>query len=431
MRRRRLIAAWVGTAVAAGVLAGADARAAPATTLTYPDGAAGTWFRGKAFDACSAPSQVTLRKWLSSPYRAVGIYMSGPHRACSQARLTSSWVTEVSAMGWKILPLDVGLQAPCAANKRLTPMSRKPSSAKAQGAEAGRRAVRAATRLGFQPGSALYSDLEPFYASRDAECTRAVRSYVTGWTQTLHASGYLSGVYGSHFYGVQALAAGYDSTSYARPDAIWTARWNLKANTTGWTGVPDSRWAVHQRVKQYRGDHDETHGGIRINIDSNIVDGPVATVALPYRVTAGEQVTGRDRPGILGQARSAFRAGTVVRVVCQARTTAGTWDKLTDGTFLPDSAIADGAPKPTLPSCATPFQIAGGAAARQAPGVHAAQSGTAPGGALAWITCQTPGTVLGRTGYWQRLEDGTWISGGLLAALDAASPTTGVPLCPS
>ena len=36
----------------------------------------------------------------------------------------------------------------------------------------------------------------------------------------------------------------------------------------------------HRRVHQYRGGHDETHGGVRINIDSNWVDlGRGSTIA--------------------------------------------------------------------------------------------------------------------------------------------------------
>ena len=32
--------------------------------------------------------------------------------------------------------------------------------------------------------------------------------------------------------------------------------------------------ANHERVHQYTGGHDETYGGVTINIDSNAVDGP-------------------------------------------------------------------------------------------------------------------------------------------------------------
>jgi len=32
-------------------------------------------------------------------------------------------------------------------------------------------------------------------------------------------------------------------------------------------------WASHQRIRQYRGGHDETWGGVKLNVDSNGDDG--------------------------------------------------------------------------------------------------------------------------------------------------------------
>jgi hypothetical protein len=41
--------------------------------------------------------------------------------------------------------------------------------------------------------------------------------------------------------------------------------------------VPASEWASHQRLHQYRGGHNETYGGVTINVDSNYVDAATAT----------------------------------------------------------------------------------------------------------------------------------------------------------
>ena len=49
----------------------------------------------------------------------------------------------------------------------------------------------------------------------------------------------------------------------------------LSSVSAGWAGVPDYRWAVHQRGKQYRGDHTETYGGVTLNIDNDRFDAPV------------------------------------------------------------------------------------------------------------------------------------------------------------
>ena len=44
-----------------------------------------------------------------------------------------------------------------------------------------------------------------------------------------------------------------------------------------------SKWAVHQRARQYRGPHQETYGGTAINIDSDNLSAPAATVAYATR----------------------------------------------------------------------------------------------------------------------------------------------------
>jgi hypothetical protein len=59
------------------------------------------------------------------------------------------------------------------------------------------------------------------------------------------------------------------------PDAGWIANWNGVENVFGDPYVSDRVWANHQRVHQYKGGHKETWAGATINIDSNIVDGPV------------------------------------------------------------------------------------------------------------------------------------------------------------
>ena len=55
--------------------------------------------------------------------------------------------------------------------------------------------------------------------------------------------------------------------------------------------------AAHQRAKQYSGGHDEMYGGVRINIDNDNLDTPVATVAHPYTATGNNPVKSRTGPG--------------------------------------------------------------------------------------------------------------------------------------
>jgi hypothetical protein len=134
------------------------------------------------------------------------------------------------------------------------------------------------------------------YSSTDAACRSAVLSYVSAWTKELHRRGYLAGMYANLSSGAKHLSEAYTSTAYARPDALWIARWDSNTTLTGWAGIPNTQWANHQRAKQYRGDHDETYGGVKINIDSNHFDAPVATVGYTYQITSSTNLNGRAGP---------------------------------------------------------------------------------------------------------------------------------------
>ncbi len=54
------------------------------------------------------------------------------------------------------------------------------------------------------------------------------------------------------------------------------ANWNGQATTSD-AAVPSTDWANHQRLHQYRGAHNETYGGVTINIDSDYLDAATAT----------------------------------------------------------------------------------------------------------------------------------------------------------
>ena len=72
--------------------------------------------------------------------------------------------------------------------------------------------------------------------------------------------------------GVRDLSAVYGSATHARPDHVWFAWWNGVADTDGGSYLPDNHWANHERIHQYRGSHNETWGGVTINIDNNYLD---------------------------------------------------------------------------------------------------------------------------------------------------------------
>ncbi|SDU36984.1 glycoside hydrolase domain-containing protein [Jiangella alkaliphila] len=269
-RRHAVIAATVlfaATSVtAAAPVSATDARLPEPTIAT-----------GLGFDTCTAPSVAALDAWWgTSPYTTVNIYFGGINRGCRQPNLTPSWVQTVSGMGWGLLPTYMGHQPICILGTKEHRFTE--ADATAIGTANAQDAIAQAQHLGLLPGSALYADVE-HYDRRDTSCITAVRRYVSAWTTTLHDAGYLAGVYVHQDSGVRDLSAVYDSPDYARPDAVWMARWDGNPALTGWPTAPDSQWSNHQRAKQYLGDHNETHGGVTINIDSDSLDAPIATVA--------------------------------------------------------------------------------------------------------------------------------------------------------
>lgn len=227
----------------------------------------GAIFTGLGFDACTAPSSRSMTAWKSSPYRAVGVYIGGINRACSQPNLTPEWVAAQTAAGWHLIPTYVGLQAPTSSCSSCGKLSA--SQATAQGAAAAVDAVEEAGAVAMGPGSPIYFDMESY--SRTSSATAATLAFLEAWTNKLHALGYLSGVYSSSASGIADLADQIGS-GYELPDHLWIANWNGAQNTAD-PNVPASAWTPHRRIHQYAGGHNETYDGVTINIDNNYVDG--------------------------------------------------------------------------------------------------------------------------------------------------------------
>jgi len=328
-----------------------------------------------------------------------------------------------------------GLQPPCGgkpADKKIDP-----AQAASQGKAAADDARAKATALGLRPGSAFYNDIEN-YTPANATCQTAVLTYLSGWTKELHRLGYVAGVYANLGSGAPALASVYTSTAYARPDALWIARYDGNPSLTGWAGIANSKWAVHQRAKQYRGGHNETYGGVTLNVDSDNVDAPVATAAYGYTVTSTTKLNARTGPSTAFPVAATYAPKSTVPVVCQApgSKVGGTsvWDKLAAGTYVTDYYVST--PSNTgysapLPRCAYPYQVTAptGLNERTGPGTGYPTTGQLPDGALAWVTCQAPGSLVNGTKVWDRLTDGRWVSDYYVATQSDTTYTKPVPRC--
>jgi hypothetical protein len=269
-RRRAILVGPVADGVDSGARGsarsdGAGASRAPSARISGVSG-----FVGLGFDACATPSRRSMRAWDSSPYRAIGVYIGGINRACSQPNLTTGWVSEQIAAGWSLIPTYVGLQAPTSSCTSCATLSA--GAAASQGSAAALDAVEDAAAVGIGPGSPIYYDMESY--SRTAGATNATLVFLAAWTAKLHALGYVSGVYSSGASGIADLVDRL-GTSYLQPDHIWIANWDGR-KTADDPYVPDYAWSEGQRIRQYRGGHDETWGGVTINVDNNYVEGATA-----------------------------------------------------------------------------------------------------------------------------------------------------------
>jgi hypothetical protein len=224
------------------------------------------------FDTCGAPSLQTMKAWRAK-YAVAAIYIGGQEMGCGYGNLSKSWVQSAEAMGWSLMPTFVGLQAPC--NSFSDEIN--PSQAAMQGQQAAIQAVNDAASFGLGPGSPIYFDMEA-YDETKASCVTAVLTFLDAWDRQVQASGYVSGVYSSAGSGVINLqnTSSIGGHPLAKPQAIWFALWDNAANLTGSPYMTPAVWSASARSKQYAGPRVVTVGGISLNIDSDLVDGPVA-----------------------------------------------------------------------------------------------------------------------------------------------------------
>jgi hypothetical protein len=235
-------------------------------------------YRGWGFDTCKTPDIPTMRAWLASDYRAIGVYFGGRGRACKDQRhLTSEWARSVSDMGWRILPVYVGSQSPCTKSKNKKKYRLDSSRPWQQGTDEGRDAVRRAETLGFAPGSPIYLDMEA-YDTRRAGCAGVTLEFVRAFNREVGAQDYLSGYYSSADSGVAHMERARRQGISDMPDVIWYARWKVPPTLSFEPVLDGSAWMPHRRIHQYAGNVKEKHGGRQLAIDRNRLDAPVALV---------------------------------------------------------------------------------------------------------------------------------------------------------
>ena len=109
------------------------------------------------FDQCAAGTAAQMQTWWNnSPYKNANIYMGGSYRACAQANLNATWVSQVFNMGWGLIPTWVGPQAPCNAIGGISTVT---ATAQAQGVNEANAAADTAVALGLTTPAIVYYDI--------------------------------------------------------------------------------------------------------------------------------------------------------------------------------------------------------------------------------------------------------------------------------
>jgi len=403
---------------------------------SYPAPATATFYKGEGFDTCVAPSTKSMAAWKKSSYRSVGIYIGGVNRACGWGDLSASWVRTVAKAGWRMQPIYVGRQPSCTYQGGMTDISSTIATAKTQGRAAAVDAVKQAKTLGFVPGSVIFNDIEG-YDPRKSTCSKSTMAFLDSWTRSLHDVGFSAGVYSSASGAITDMAGYYSSSTWASPDVVWTARWDGVVSTSE-KYLTSTQWASKQRSKQYRGDHEETWGGVRINIDSDYLDTSLGSATYRYEVTAGGSVNTRRGPSVSFAKAGKVTPGAVLSLVCQIAHTRvdgdPIWDKLADGRYISDrfvatpSAVGYSAP---LPMCAFSYLVSGASLnMRSGPSTANPVTGKLWQGSSAPVVCQTPGTKVGASKVWDKLLNGSYVSDGYLPTPGRPGYTSMIPRCP-
>lgn len=305
-------------------------------------------FTGFGFDQCVAPSQKAMNAWLKhSPFLAVGIYISGDSRGCrTQPNLNPTWISTQLDKGWRLLPITLGPQASChpsfpryGNDETISPRpgrgNRYPR-ARRQGRAEANSTARDAAAYGLSKGSTLWYDLEGFDLG-NTHCRESALRFTSAWVRRIEELGYVSGFYSSASSGIKMLddARVNRRGRFHLPRRIWIARWDGQANTST-SYIREDGWRPGGRMKQYRGDHNETWGGVTINIDSNFLDLGQGSVAAAERRCGGTRVDFRRYPQLSPGAAAASRV-TALQCLLQER---GLYTGRLDGAYDSDVIAA-------------------------------------------------------------------------------------------
>lgn len=221
-------------------------------------------------DACGLHNNVSRTQafWTNTPYWNFGLYIGGSFAGCPVNG--ASFVTSLRNMGWKIMPIWVGPQAPCSSYS--VRFSSNTTTARQQGKNEAIAAYNRLIALGMTTlNTPVIYDLENF-PTNNSSCVAATKAFMQGWVEQMHLPpAQQAGVYGS------SCASGLANfaSNANPPDFITGADWDGIKSVWNMACIGTGSWTNHQRHKQYRGDHNETWNGVTVSVDNDCSDGPV------------------------------------------------------------------------------------------------------------------------------------------------------------
>ncbi len=321
-------------------------------------------FTGYGFDQCVAPTQAAMDAWCHRRRPSVrsGIYISGDSRACRvQPNLSPDLGRDPGGARLATAadrPRPAGLlpAALPALRRRLQdqPEARRqlrdrPRPGRGRGRQERHRRRGAGHRAG------QHAVVRPRVASTSPTPTAASRPWRSSapGSPGSRSSATSPGFYSSASSGIKMLDDARISRpgQFALPDRIWIARWDGVANTST-TYIPEDGWRPGGRMKQYHGGHNETWGGVTINIDSNYRDSRRRLPApAPETHCGGTRSTSRPTPPSSRDRRQAApgrrcSACSRRRSATPARSTATTTARPAAAACVDDLAQASPRPAP-------------------------------------------------------------------------------------
>ncbi len=244
-----------------------------------------------------------MNNWLNhSPFLAVGDLHLRRLAGLPQPAEPDREVGQHPARkGWRLLPITLGPQASCQPrfpryhdDFKINPKPGKAngySIAKRQGTTEGGRSVAAAQGARHRAG--LHALVRPrgLHPRRHRTAgSRPCSSSAAGSPRSAPSATWPASTPAPAPASRCSTTPGSTGPSaFALPDAIWIARWDGIANTST-SYIRDDGWRPGGRVKQYAGGHDETWGGVRINIDCNFLEVGRGSIASPERRCGGTRI---------------------------------------------------------------------------------------------------------------------------------------------